>query len=320
MVSKKKSLLTIMLVVSLLSLAGGVAASGIQAVYGDEIPISGYATSGPFVYLFLTGPNLPDNGVALNDITRRADQGGFTKVSVDGDDHWSYTWHTGSINGRLDEGSYTIWVVSGPNDRSHLAEADYRTIDVTLGKPFVSVDTPTPVPSGGMNLQSVPDGASLMVNGEYRGKTPLTLSGLSADTYNVTFTRFGYKELSFTIPVEQGKISEVTATLEPKTGTLVVNSTPAGARVLLDGTYAGLSPVVLGNISADNHTATLEMDGYITTSREFSIPAGQVGTVEVSLDPVPVSTTPRAAGLVPATAGAFCVLLLGIAYGRRRNP
>ena len=102
--------------------------SGIQTVMGDEVTISGAATSGPYVYLFLTGPNLPENGVALHDITKRADQGYFTKVSVDGDDRWSYTWHTGSINGKLDEGTYTIWVVSGPNDRSRLAQADYRTI------------------------------------------------------------------------------------------------------------------------------------------------------------------------------------------------
>ena len=125
--------------------AGGIVTSGgrdcSQVAMGDEVPISGYATSGPYVYLFLTGPNLPENGVALHDITKRADQGWFTRVSVDGDDHWSYTWHTGSIGGRLDEGTYTIWVVSGPNDRSRLAEADYRTISVTLGKPFVSVET-----------------------------------------------------------------------------------------------------------------------------------------------------------------------------------
>jgi hypothetical protein len=307
---------TTVLIAGMLFLAGGAVASGIQVALGDEIEIAGYATSGPYVYLFLTGPNLPVNGVALHDITQRADQGGFTKVSVDGDDHWRYTWHTGSINGRLDEGTYTVWVVSGPNDRSRLAWADYRTLSVTLGKPFVSVDTP--VKPGGMNLQSIPDGASLMVNGEYRGKTPLTISGLGPGNYAVTFSRFGFMELSVQVPVEQGKIAEVTAALQPKTGTLVVNSTPAGARVLLDGTDAGLVPVFLANISAGNHTIRLEKDGYVTAAQEVGITAGQVSRAEVSLDPVPVSTT-RAAGLVPAMAGAFIVILLGIACNRRRD-
>ena len=312
MFSLKKPFVTTMLIAGILFLGGGaVASAGIQTALGDDVTISGYSTAGPYVYLFLTGPNLPVNGVALNDITKRADQGGFTKVSVDGDDHWTYTWHTGSVGGRLDEGTYTVWVVDGPNDRSRLAEADYRTISVTLGEPFVSVETP--LQPGGMNLQSVPDGASLIVNGEYRGMTPLNISGLSPGNYAVTFSRFGFNELSIQVPVEQGKIAEVTATLQPKTGTLAVNSTPPGARVLLDGADAGISPVVLENISADNHTVMLEKDGYLTAAREVRITAGQVSAVEISLDPVPVSTT-RAAGLVPATAGAFCVILLGVAY------
>jgi hypothetical protein len=312
MFSLKKSLAITVVIAGMLFLAGNAAASGIQVALGDEVELAGYATSGPYVYLFLTGPNLPVNGVALHDISKRADQGGFTKVSVDGDDHWAYTWHTGSVGGRLDEGTYTVWVVTGPNDRSRLAWADYRTLSVTLGKPFVSVDTP--VQPGGMNLQSVPDGASLMVNGEYRGKTPLTVSGLSPGNYAVTFSRFGFGELSVQVPVEQGRMSEVTATLQPKTGTLVVNSTPPGARVLLDGAAAGLSPVFLENISADNHTVMLEKDGYVTAARQVRIPVGQVSSVEVFLEPVPVSTT-MAAGLAPAMAGAFCVVLLGIAFG-----
>lgn len=312
-------LVTTMFVAGILFLGCSAAAvPGIQVAMGDEVPISGYATSGPYVYLFLTGPNLPENGVALHDITKRADQGWFTRVSVDGDDHWSYTWHTGSIGGRLDEGTYTIWVVSGPNDRSRLAEADYRTISVTLGKPFVSVETT--VQSGGMNLQSAPDGASLVVDGEYRGKTPLTLSDLSPGTYMVNFSRFGFRELSTRIVVVPGKISEVTVTLEPETGTLTVNSTPSGARVLLDGTDAGFSPVVLANISAGNHTITLEKDGYVTADRQVTVSAGRVNPFDLSLDQVPVSTTTaRAAGLIPAMAGAFSVILAGVALRLRHN-
>jgi hypothetical protein len=322
MISFNKSLaIPVFIAVFLFLSSSAMADSGIQTVMGDDVTISGYATSGPYVYLFLTGPNLPENGVALNDITKRADQGGFTKVSVDGDDHWTYTWHTGSINGRLDDGSYTIWVVSGPNDRSRLSTADYRTITVTLGKPGITVDTP--VQPGTMDLQSVPDGASVTVNGEYRGKTPLQISSLSPSTYTVAFSRSGFVDLTTQVSVQGGKNSEVIATLKPKTGTLVVNSTPPGVRVMLDGTYAGLSPVVSANISAESHMVLLEKDGYIAVTRNVSISAGQVTSLEISLEPVapatPTPTTARAAGLVPAMAGALCLIILGIAFDRRRN-
>jgi hypothetical protein len=318
MFSQKLSLLSSVLIAIMLFLAGSAAASsGIQTSMGDEVTISGYATSGPYVYLFLTGPNLPENGVALHDITKRADKGGFTKVSVDGDDRWTYTWHTGSINGRLDEGTYTVWVVSSANDRSNLATADFRTIAVTLGKPFVTVDTP--VQPGTMDLQSVPDGASVTVNGDYRGKTPLMISGLSPSTYAVTFSRSGFVDQTIQVTVQGGKNAEVLATLQPETGTLLVNSTPHGARVLLDGTNAGLSPLMLGNISAGNHTVMLEKDGYSAVTQNVDILPGQTYPVDILL--VPVSTAvpqaTRAAGLVPAMAGALVVLLLGAAYFRR---
>lgn len=317
MVSLKQIPVTTMLVAGMLLLAGGVMAAEITAALGDEIELKGYATSGPFVYLFLTGPNLPVNGVSLHDVSKRSDQGGFTKVSVDGDDRWEYTWHTGSIRGRLDEGTYTIWIVSGPHDRSTLSSADFRTLSVTLGKPGIWVDTP--VQPGGMTLQSVPDGASLMIGGEYRGKTPLTIHDLLPGDYAVTFSRFGYGEQSVLVPVEGGKTAEVRAVLQKRTGTLVVNSTPSNARVLLDGSRIGFSPVVLRNISADNHTLLLEKDGYTPVSRQVTINGGQVSSVELSLEPFSV-TTPRAASHGLALAGAFCVICLGIACSRCRDP
>ena len=89
------------------------------------------------MYLFLTGPNLPVNGVALNDITARADEGHFTEVSVDSNDQWEYRWGTNAMGGRLDAGTYTVWVVNRPLDRSHLAEADYNTISIRSGTPVL---------------------------------------------------------------------------------------------------------------------------------------------------------------------------------------
>jgi hypothetical protein len=81
------------------------ASAAIEAYYGDTIHLQGYSCGSPTVYLFLTGPNLPVNGVALNDLSSQADEGHFTTVSVDDNDHWLYKWATNMMNGRLDEGT-----------------------------------------------------------------------------------------------------------------------------------------------------------------------------------------------------------------------
>ncbi|MDO9326738.1 MAG: PEGA domain-containing protein [Methanoregula sp.] len=302
-----------------LLITGVATGQGIQASVGDIIPLSGYSSSSQTVYLFLTGPNLPVNGVALNDITKRADQGGFTRVQVDGDDHWSYKWGTANLGGRLDEGTYTIWVVNGPNDRSQLSNADYNTISVTLGKPSISIDTP--VQPGAMELFSVPDGASVMMEEKYRGKTPLTISDLAPGTYTVTFSQFGYQKFITQVPIQSGKISEVTATLWPDAGALAITSVPAGANVLVDGTIPGITPFAAENLTLGNHTVAVSLDGYLSQQQTVTVIPGQTLPVSVGLSPIPPQTTAptRAAGPAAASliAGSVAIMLI-IQYIRRQ--
>ncbi|MDP2796597.1 MAG: PEGA domain-containing protein [Methanoregula sp.] len=303
----------------LLLITSASAAPGIQASLGDIIPLSGYSYGSQTVYLFLTGPNLPVNGVALDDISKRADEGGFTRVQVDSNDRWSYKWGTANIGGRLDEGTYTVWVVSGPNDRSHLSEADYSTISVTLGKPSISIDTQ--VQPGAMDLRSVPDGASVVMSEKYLGKTPLTVSALAPGTYDVIFSQFGYEKFSTRVPVEAGRITEVTATLVPNTGGLAITSVPAGASVLVDGRNIGLAPVTAGNLTVGNHTVTVSLDGCISLQQTVTVIPGQTLLVNIGLIPQPPqkAETTRAAGpaAAPLIAG-FVAIMFFIRCTRRQ--
>jgi hypothetical protein len=211
MIPSRSHRYTTLIALVIFLLAGIPAVSGVQVALGETVPLSGYSPGSQWAYLFLTGPNLPANGVMLNDITQRADQGQFTRVEVDSNDHWSYPWNTGNVGGRLDEGTYTIWVANGPNDLLHLAEADYRTISVTLKKPSIAVDTQQQY--GAMEITSSPSGASVSLNDQFRGKTPLTVQNLPPGTYQVTFTHPGYSTFSTPVSVQEGRVSEVIATL-----------------------------------------------------------------------------------------------------------
>jgi len=304
-----------------LSLLTGVSAASIQSSVGDTIPLSGHSYSSQTVYLFLTGPNLPVNGVALNDITKHADQGYFTRVQVDGYDHWSYKWGTGNLRGRLDSGTYTIWVVNGPNDLSHLNQADYSTISVTLGKPSISVDQPA-VP-GTMELKSVPDGASVTMEEKYQGKTPLTLSGLNPGTYTVTFSEFGYQKFVTQIPVVAGRISYVTTTLVPDQGALAITSVPSGAGVQVDGASTGITPVIAGNLTSGNHTVAVSLDGYQPWQQTVTLLPGQILPVAINLSPISpqktaATTTPKS-GPAPAPLIAGFLAIVGILHYVRRH-
>ena len=306
------ALISIILVIGCLSLASSASASvGIEAYRGDIITLQGYSYGSPAVYLFLTGPNLPVNGVALDDITARADEGHFTEVSIDDNDHWVYKWGTSLMGGRLDEGTYTVWVVNGPNDRSRMNAAEYSTISVNLRTPTITIVTHA-IP-GSLVLNSTPDGASVIIGEDYCGSTPLTIGGIEPGTYTVTFSRFGYTKLSTPVSVKAGQTTEVTGTLLPLTGSLEITTSPTGARILLDSVNQGISPLTLENLTMGNHTLTVIKEGHVTTEQMVRIISGR--TTQITIPLVPVSPSNReilpASGPDPAIliAGFFVILM-----------
>jgi hypothetical protein len=307
-------------VLALFSVAS--AAGQMQVSMGNVVKLSGYSYSGDTVYLFLTGPNLPTNGVVLDNINRLAEDGGGTRVNVDADGHWVYQWNTGSAGGRLDAGTYTVWVADGPADRSHLSNVEYSTISVSLSVPSLTAgtsdgsgQTPGPLQPGSMNVIAIPDGTSVVVNNAYKGMTPLDISGLNPGTYNVTLSRFGYAKLSIPVTVQSGSVSEVKATLVALTGSLFINTTPPGVPLTLDGTAAGISPITLPNITMGSHILNVSKEGFVSQSIPVTITADQVTTVNVLLLP----SVNGLAGFLPLTAAAAVLVALMVAGKRSRE-
>jgi hypothetical protein len=313
----------VVLIVVLVLFSGATAAGVTQTYMGDIVTLSGYSYTGDTVYLFLTGPNLPPNGVALDNINRLADQGGATRVDVDADGHWTYEWYTGAVGGKLDAGSYTVWVADGPADRSHLSTVDYNTISVGLSTPSLTAGTSggsgqasEPLQAGSIDFKAVPDGTSVSVNNVYKGMTPLTVSNLSPGAYNVTLSHFRYAALSFPVTVRSGSVSEVNATLVALTGSLFVNTTPAGAQLTLDGLTAGISPATLPDIIQGSHLLNVSKEGFVTQSIPVQITTNQTTTVNVVLFP---SGGIGALGFLPLTVAAGILVALLVARKRLRK-
>jgi hypothetical protein len=111
----------------------------IQAELGDTINLHGVSYTGSSVYLFMTGPGLPENGVTLTDVTQRADQGKFTQVDLDSNQAWSYRWNTARIENEINAGTYLVYVTNAPVDKSHLGgSGSYQTLEVYLIKSTTS--------------------------------------------------------------------------------------------------------------------------------------------------------------------------------------
>jgi len=67
-------------------------------------------------------------------------------------------------------------------------------------------------------------------------------------------------------------------------GTLVIESRPAGASVLVDGQPAGTTPLRLSDVKAGKHAVRLERDGYRIWTAGVNVPAGESSRVTASLE------------------------------------
>ena len=107
--------------------------SNIEAELGDTLNLHGVSYAGSSVYLFMTGPGLPENGVTLTDVTQRADRGMFTQIDLDSNQEWSYRWNTARIDNQINAGTYLVYVTNEPVDKAHLSgSSSYKTLEVYL--------------------------------------------------------------------------------------------------------------------------------------------------------------------------------------------
>ena len=127
-----------------------------EGYLGSTIDLSGVSYNSKEVYLFMTGPGLPDDGVTLTDTTKLASQGQFTMINVDSSQQWSFTWDTSRIENYINPGTYTVYVVNAPVDESNLAGHSYQALIVYLkdtgtgNKGSVNVGTSYTLNPGGL--------------------------------------------------------------------------------------------------------------------------------------------------------------------------
>lgn len=156
----------------------------------------------------MTGPNLDRNGVALHNPGLLASAGQFSTAKVSSAGHWEYKWNTVGIG--LDAGSYTVYAVNKPVDRSNLRDAEYKTIPVILRTATVTVREQT----GSLQVTVEPYGARVEVDGKYKGETPLGIS-LPTGTYEVSISHEGYNPFSMTATIYGGSTTTIERALIP---------------------------------------------------------------------------------------------------------
>ena len=119
------------------------------------------------------------------------------------------------------------WAAAQDTETVSLGQLQYRVV-------IENEVSPTTVGTGASNLEvlSEPSGATVSVDGEVRGATPLTLA-LDPGDHVLALTREGFLENRQAVTLESGDTRTVSVTLTPGTATQPVAESGGGSRLPL---------------------------------------------------------------------------------------
>lgn len=116
-----------------------------------------------------------------------------------------------------------------------------------------------------VQVSSTPTGATVTVNGDYRGRTPLTLALAPGDS-RLAFFLDGYRTEERSLSLDSGEERSLNVDLQPNLGTVRVSTDPAGASIYVDGERRGSDGDLL-KLPARPHKIEARKDGYAPASK-----------------------------------------------------
>lgn len=179
--------------------------------------------------------------------------------------------------GRRSAGLWTLLLIL-----ALLAATSYMGVKLVRfpGGPVVE-----PGPGKGLAVfVSQPPGASVVIDGEPRGVTPLQLE-LAVGKYNLVFRLAGFTEVRRTLEVDdRSRAVQVDVTLVvAQWGVLEIASVPPGAEVWVDGQLKGTTPCTLRDVAAGERQVTLRLLGYRSATTVVRLAAGETLPLNLSL-------------------------------------
>ena len=133
-----------------------------------------------------------------------------------------------------------------------------------------------------LRVLSIPRGANVMVNGRYRGQSPVTVA-LSPDVdYVIGLSKVGYGSTTRQIRLEAAASQEISVDLTVRTGEVTVQVLPGDATIYIDGRARGIGNVTL-QLSSAPHRVEVKRDGYVPQLREVVPRPGYPQKISVRL-------------------------------------
>jgi len=140
------------------------------------------------------------------------------------------------------------------------------------------------VPStASITINSIPDKAKVIINGEEKGTTPFVIDNVEPGDYQIEVIKDGYTTYSEGIVIAKGDSVKRDLALTKAETFLMIDSDPEGATVFINGTNKGGTPYAEANLSPGIYSLRLVKEGYLEYSTEIEVFKGKTSEYSFSL-------------------------------------
>ena len=139
---------------------------------------------------------------------------------------------------------------------------EYKVIqlDAELNAKFASIDITTD-----------PAGATVYLNNEKKGITPIEIKNLDSGKYKLSIQRDGYAPYEETIETVKGNTIEREIKLKKASTILMIDSKPTGADLYINGVLKGKTPYTKINIAPGKYGIDIKKEGYLPFSTTVQV-------------------------------------------------
>ncbi len=143
---------------------------------------------------------------------------------------------------------------------------EYKVIqlDAELNAKFATID-----------IITNPDGATVYLNNEKKGITPLKIEDLDSGKYKLSIQKDGYAPYEKTVELVKGNTIEIKKTLEKASTVLMIDSEPTGADLYINGVSRGKTPYTKINVAPGKYKIDIKKEGYLPFSTTVEVKSGK---------------------------------------------
>jgi formylglycine-generating enzyme required for sulfatase activity len=157
-----------------------------------------------------------------------------------------------------------------------------RTIEIRAGQSATLPAVELERIDGTLALRSEPAGAQVLINGQFRGQTPLSLALVGERDYLLNLSKAGYESAARSVRVEGGGTTRLSLVLPPEFGTVFLTTNPPGATLSVNGQPSGSATQRL-SLQTVPQALEITLPGYETYRTTLTPQRGVARRLDVTL-------------------------------------